>query len=47
MAPEMIVEQNVDYGADLWALGIIIYRLFTGKYLFQEQNDFQLMEKIR
>lgn len=36
LAPEMITEQTVDYGADLWALGIIIYRAYTGKYLFND-----------
>lgn len=30
IAPEMLVKQEVDYGCDLWALGIIIYKLFTG-----------------
>ena len=36
VAPEMINDQNVDFGADLWALGIIIYWLFTGKYIFTD-----------
>lgn len=47
LAPEMITEQNVDYGADLWALGIIIYRAYTGKYLFIDQNNYSIFEKIK
>lgn len=47
LAPEMITEQNVDYGADLWALGIIIYRAYTGKYLFNDQNNYSIFEKIK
>lgn len=43
----MITEQNVDYGADLWALGIIIYRAYTGKYLFNDQNNYSIFEKIK
>lgn len=34
IAPEMLVQQEVDKGCDLWALGIIIYKMLTGKYLF-------------
>lgn len=47
IAPEMISDQNVDHGADLWALGIIIYRLYTGKYLFTDQSDYGVFEKIK
>lgn len=47
IAPEMIIEQSVEFGADLWALGIIIYRLLTGQYLFKGKEDFQILEKIR
>ena len=36
----MLVKQEVDHGCDLWALGIIIYKMLTGKYLFNEANDY-------
>jgi 3-phosphoinositide dependent protein kinase-1 len=48
IAPEMILDQNsVDYSADLWAFGIILYRLAKNKYLFDEVNDYLIFEKIK
>jgi serine/threonine protein kinase len=47
IAPEMINNQQVDFGTDLWALGIIIYRLYTGKFLFADQSDYVVFEKIK
>lgn len=43
----MINNQSVDYGADLWALGIIVYRLFTGRYIFDDPSDYGVFEKIK
>lgn len=43
----MLDQQLVDYGCDLWALGIIIYKLYTGKYLFEEANDYLTFERIK
>lgn len=48
IAPEMILDQNsVDYSADLWAFGIILYRLAKNKYIFNEVNDYLIFEKIK
>lgn len=47
VAPEMLVSQNVDEGCDLWALGIMINRMLTGKYLFEEGNDYLTFEAIK
>ena len=48
IAPEMITDQNsVDPAVDLWAFGVILYRLCTGKYLFDETNDYLTFEKIK
>lgn len=44
----MITDQNnVDPAVDLWAFGVILYRLCTGKYLFEESNDYLTFEKIK
>lgn len=43
----MLVKQEVDPGCDLWALGIIIYKLFTGKYLFNQANDYLIFQIIK
>lgn len=31
----------------MWALGIIIYKMFTGKYLFNEANDYLIFQIIK
>ena len=47
VAPEMLENQNVNEGCDLWALGIMIHRMLTGKYLFEEANDYLTFEAIK
>ena len=47
IAPEMLVKQEVEYGADYWALGIIIYKMLTGKYLFNQANDYLIFQEIK
>lgn len=43
----MISSNLVDKGCDLWALGIILNKLLTGKYLFFQENDFKTFEAIQ
>ncbi len=47
VAPEMLENQNVDPGCDLWALGIILNKMLTSEYLFNEPNDYLTFEAIR
>ena len=47
VAPEMLENQEVDFGCDFWALGVLLYRLLTGLYLFNDQNEYLTFEKIR
>lgn len=47
VAPEMLEHQNVDRGCDFWALGIIIYKMLTGEYLFNEANEYWIFQRIR
>lgn len=47
VAPEMLESQEVDTGCDFWAFGIIINKLLTGEYLFNEPNDYLTFEAIR
>lgn len=48
IAPEMITDQDsVNPSVDLWAFGVILYRLLTGQYLFDEVNDYLTFEKIK
>ena len=46
MSPEQIQGQPVDHRADLWALGVMLYELVTGKKPFQGENLTQVTHKI-
>ena len=47
VAPEMLEHQSVDRGCDFWALGIIIYKMLTGEYLFNDANEYWIFQRIR
>jgi 3-phosphoinositide dependent protein kinase-1 len=38
VSPEMLEEEPCEYAVDLWALGIICYRMFTGKTPFSDSS---------
>ena len=40
MAPEIVNKQNHNYLAtDIWALGIVLFALLTGKFPFKAENN--------
>lgn len=39
MAPEQALEQRYGKRVDLWALGIIIFEMLTGKHPFYQKDD--------
>ena len=47
VAPEMLEHSAVDKGCDLWALGVIIYRMLTGDYLFNDTNEYFIFQRIK
>lgn len=46
LSPEMIKEEGVNKACDLYALGIIIYEMITGRPPFISDNKFSLFENI-
>ncbi|CAC5416461.1 FU [Mytilus coruscus] len=46
MSPELVEEKPYDHTADLWALGCILYELFTGTPPFYTNSIFQLVSLI-
>ena len=46
MAPEMLKGEKYSNKVDIWALGCIIYELFTLNICFQDENIFGIINKI-
>jgi serine/threonine-protein kinase len=46
MAPEQVKAEDVDRRADVFALGVILHELLTGKPLFARANDLLVMQAV-
>jgi len=47
MSPEQIAAQPLDFHSDMFALGVVLYELFTGQRPFGGQNVLELFDSIR
>ena len=47
VAPEYLMTGKVDLRADLWAVGIIMYELLTGRRLFDGPDALETMMRVR
>jgi serine/threonine protein kinase len=47
MSPEQVRGLDIDHRSDLFAVGILLYEMVTGKRLFIGESDFATLEKVR
>jgi len=47
MAPEQTTGENVDHRIDIFAAGIVMHEVLTGRRLFKGANDLQTIERVR
>ncbi len=47
MAPEQTEGENVDNRSDIFACGIVLHEVLTGRRLFKGNNDVQTIERVR
>ena len=47
MAPELIENKSCGPACDLWALGLIIFKLYTGESLFKNLSEYEVYQSIK
>ena len=47
MAPEQTVSNDIDRRIDIFATGIVLHEILTGRRLFKGDNDMQTIERVR
>ena len=46
MAPEILKGEEYNYKCDLWSIGIIIYKLYFGKFPYIGESETTIINKI-
>ncbi|HEX5058477.1 MAG TPA: serine/threonine-protein kinase [Kofleriaceae bacterium] len=47
IAPEYLEDTGLDRRADLWAVGVVAYEMLCNARLFDADDDFEMMRKVR
>lgn len=47
VSPELLEEEECEEPADLWALGVICYKMFAGVTPFVEHSEFLVFQRIK
>lgn len=47
MSPEQVAGEGVDNRSDIFALGIVLHELLTGRRLFKAESDVQTLARVR
>lgn len=47
MSPEQVMGRQVDHRTDIFALGVVLHELLTGKRLFKADSDVETLERVR
>lgn len=47
MAPEVLERKPYGINADIWSLGVVFYRMLTGKYPYKGGNTQDLIKNIK
>ena len=47
MSPEQVLAKDVDPRTDIFSLGVVLWELVTGRYLFADENTFQALDNVK